>query len=125
MAGSKGSKYYDTFLHYTVWLENRSTGRVVDEQLFRLLKAVEESGSLTSAADSLDLSYRKAWGDLKKASELLGFPLVETTRGGKEGGHTRLTTDGRELVQAMEELREDITQAIHRVTKKFFHKINH
>ncbi|MFO7616099.1 MAG: LysR family transcriptional regulator [Bacteroidales bacterium] len=124
MAGPRGSKYYDTFLHYTVWLENRSAGRVVDEELIRLLKAIENSGSLTTAANSLGMSYRKAWGDLKKAAGLLGFPLVETARGGKEGGHTRLSEDGLELVQALDELKEDFNQAIYRVTRKFFHKIN-
>jgi molybdate transport system regulatory protein len=124
MAGPRGSKYYDTFLHYTVWLENRSTGRVVDEQLIRLLKAIEQTGSLTTAANSLDMSYRKAWGDLKKAAELLGFPLVETARGGKEGGHTRVTPEGTELVEALDELRGEFDQAIYRITRKFFHKLN-
>ena len=124
MAGPKGSKYYDTFLHYTVWLANRSSGRVVDEQLIRLLQAIEKTGSLTTAANSLDMSYRKAWGDLKKAAELLGFPLVETARGGKEGGHTRLTPVGMELVEAFDELKGAFDQAIYRITRKFFHKLN-
>jgi len=124
MAGPKGAKYYDIFLHYRVWLENRTSHGTLDDQLVLLLKAIRESGSLSSAADMMGISYRKAWGDIGKAEEFLGFKLVEKIRGGKDGGLSRLTLDGKELVDSFEELHSEFDQSIYRITRKFFHNLN-
>lgn len=124
MAGPKGSKYYNVFLDYGVWLTNRETVGRLDDKLVGLLKCIQEHGSLRSAADSLGLSYRKAWGDIRKAEKFIGFALVEKIRGGKDGGLSRLTDDGAELVEAFSHLHKDFDEAIYRTTKKFFHELN-
>jgi molybdate transport system regulatory protein len=79
---------------------------------------------LRSASDSLHLSYRKAWGDIRKAEKFIGFTLVEKIRGGKDGGLSRLTEDGVELVEAFGQLHQEFDEAIYRTTKKFFHDLN-
>jgi molybdate transport system regulatory protein len=124
MAGPVGSKYYNVFLDYGVWLTNRETGGQLDDKLVRLLSGIQESGTLRSAAESLGLSYRKAWGDIRKAEKFVGFLLVEKIRGGKDGGLSRLTPDGAELVEAFNQLHKDFDEAIYRTTKKFFHDLN-
>lgn len=124
MAGPRGSKYYNVFLQYEVWLTNRETGGRLDDKLVALLKCIQENGSLRSAAESLSLSYRKAWGDIRKAEKFIGFALVEKVRGGKDGGLSRLTDDGTELVEAFSHLHNDFDEAIYRTTKKFFHELN-
>jgi len=124
MAGPIGSKYYNVFLEYGVWLTNRESGGKLDDTLVKLLAGIQESGTLRSAADSLGLSYRKAWGDLRKAEKFVGFPLVEKIRGGKDGGLSRLTADGAELVAAFNHLHQEFDEAIYRTTKKFFHDLN-
>lgn len=124
MAGPKGSKYFDVFLEYGVWLTNRETGGRMDDNLVKLLSVIREKGSLRSAADSLGLSYRKAWGDIRKAEKFIGFSLVEKIRGGKDGGLSRLTADGIELVEAFSHLHKEFDAAIYRTTKKFFHDLN-
>jgi molybdate transport system regulatory protein len=124
MAGPVGSKYYNVFLDYGVWLTNHETGGRLDDKLVRLLSGIQESGTLRSAAESLGLSYRKAWGDIRKAEKFVGFLLVEKIRGGKDGGLSRLTPDGAELVEAFAQLHKDFDEAIYRTTKKFFHDLN-
>ncbi len=124
MAGPKGSKYYNIFLDYEVWLTNRATGNCLDDHLVKLLGVIADKGSIRSAADELGLSYRKAWGDIRKAEQFLGFPLVQKIRGGKAGGQSKLTSDGAELVEAFRQLHEGINLAIHNTTKKFFHQLN-
>lgn len=124
MAGPKGSKYYNVFLEYGVWLSNRENEGRLDDKLVNLLRGIQESGTIRSAADSLSLSYRKAWGDIRKAEKFIGFPLVEKIRGGKDGGLTRLTANGTELVEAFNQLHVDFDEAIYRTTKKFFHDLN-
>jgi len=124
MAGPKGSKYYDIFLDYEVWLTNRETGNRINDQLVRLLTLIEKKGSIRSAAQESGLSYRKAWGDLRAAEKFLGFSLVDTFRGGKEGGQTRLTEDGADLVRGFSQLHQDFDRAIYKITREFFHKLN-
>lgn len=124
MAGPKGAKYYNIFLEYDVRLTNKVSGGSIDDDLVNLLNEIRTLGSLRSAAESLKLSYRKAWGDLRQAEEFLGFDLVETVRGGKDGGLSRLTDDGNELVEAFLHLHRDFDEAIYRTTKLFFHELN-
>ena len=123
MAGSKGSKYYDIFLNYSLWLSNNKQG-IVSEDIINLLKNIKKTSSLKSAAEELKISYRKAWGNIRDAETELKFKLVEKQRGGKTGGHSVLTEEAEVLINAFTELRADFDIAINKITKKFFNKIN-
>jgi molybdate transport system regulatory protein len=124
MAGSKGSKYYDIFLDYSILLEHRQKGNIMNPLKFKLLKAIRDSESLKQAASECGVSYRKAWDRIRESEEALGFKLVETQRGGSEKGRTTLTEDGTRLVEAHAALREDFDKAIHKITRTFFHSLN-
>lgn len=58
-------------------------GAELHSRFFRLLSAVIEGGSIRHAAQSLGVSYRHAWGSLKKWEALLGEPLVTWSQGRK------------------------------------------
>lgn len=124
MAGPIGSKYYNIFLDYKISLTSKDNFEVFDEERFTLLKQINDRGSLSAAADAMAISYRKAWGLIHEAEESVGFMLVEKQRGGKDGGRSELTVEGKKLLGAYIELRGEFDAAIHKITKKFFHKIN-
>lgn len=124
MAGSRGDKYYDVFLDYRVWLKTVNDEGIMGEGCIGLLQDIKNSGSLKLAADKQEMSYRKAWGIIRKSEELLGFKLVDKQRGGKDGGHSYLTAEGKDLVSAFNELKTEFDLSIKKITKKFFHKIN-
>ena len=124
MAGSKGTKYFDIFLKYEVGFYSLNYKSRINDDFIKLLEKINETKSLKAAANKLNLSYRKAWGDIIKAENFFGFPLVEKHRGGIKGGGSMLTTDGHELVQSFAELNNEFDQAIKKITKKFFNKIN-
>ncbi len=124
MAGSQGDKYYDVFLKYRLWLSTKDGIGILGEGRLALLKEIDKTGSLKAAADNLSISYRKAWGNIKHAEEMLGFVLVEKHRGGKSGGKSQLTDEGRNLLNAYDELKEDFETSIKEITRKFFRKIN-
>ena len=65
----------------------------------RLLRGVEETGSLRAASLSMGMAYTKALKILKNAERALGFPLTERTAGGKDGGGSRLTREGKEWLE--------------------------
>lgn len=124
MAGSKGSKYYDIFLDYSIQLNHRQKGAIMKVEHFSLLNMIHELSSLKEAAEKLGISYRKAWGNIQTMEEELGLSLVNRQRGGVQGGKTTLTEDGLKLINAHSELREEFDRAIHDMTKKFFHDLN-
>ena len=125
MAGSKGDKYYNVFLDYRLWLKTIDNLGIMGDGCFSLLFEINNSGSIKEAADKLEVSYRKAWGTIRKSENMLGFKLVDKKRGGKDGGHSVLTDEGMNLIQAYSELKSNIDDSIKKVTQKFFHKINH
>jgi len=87
-----------------VWLEK--DGQVVfGAGRERLLKAVEECGSLYGAAKRFNMSYRAAWGKIKKTEDRLGMKLVETPEGCRG---MRLTPEGKKLLDEFHRCEEDI-----------------
>ena len=68
-----------------------------------ILKAINKAGSLMAACENLGLTYRRTWNDLKKVEKLLGFALLEKSRGGQDGGHSVLTSDGTRLIKAFDQ----------------------
>jgi molybdate transport system regulatory protein len=124
MAGPEGSKYYDIFLNYSVWLETRGESIVLSSEGLDLLSEVERVESIVTAARNMGMSYRKAWGLLREVESMIQFPLIKKHRGGASGGRTLLTPEGRELVTAYAELSSDIDMAMKGIAKKFFRKLN-
>ena len=124
MAGPKGSKYYNVFLKFKVWLENTDEESILGDGKFELIEGIDQLGSLKAAADKMGISYRKAWGMLKDAEEKLGFCLTDKHRGGQHGGNSVLTEEGKVLIEAYKELLVEFDEAIYQITKKFFNKVN-
>ncbi len=64
-----------------------------------LLEAIDASGSISAAARSLGMSYRRAWLLVDTMNRCFRTPLVEAESGGKRGGGARLTRDGRDVIE--------------------------
>ena len=103
---------------FKLWLSTKDIEGVFGDGKWRLLKAIQSEGSLSAASKSLRISYRKAWGDLKKAQEALNLALVEKRRGGTMGGQTALTSEGRKWVKAYTRFRGDIEKAVEKAYEK-------
>ena len=73
-----------------------------------LLRRVEVSRSLRSAAASMGMAYSKAWSILKSCEKNLGFKLVESTIGGKNGGGAVLTDEARATLAAFDSYRAEL-----------------
>ena len=95
-----------------VWLECDTGDGAFGDGRWRLLDAVAREGSLKAASDALGISYRKAWGDLRKVEECLGIQLIEKRRGGADGGETLLTDAGRQWLAAYKRFRRKVDKAV-------------
>ncbi|MCX6273048.1 MAG: LysR family transcriptional regulator [Bacteroidetes bacterium] len=115
-------KYSNIRVCYRIWLESEDNMKILSDDTWALLRSIGELGTLTRASEAMNISYRKAWGDLKKAEQLLGFALIEKHRGGARGGETRLSGEGLSFVKAFEdfhtEFENDVQQAIRRFKRK-------
>ncbi len=89
----------------------------------RLLRCVEKTGSLRAAAMEMEMAYSKASRLLKQAEENLGFSLTTRIAGGKDGGGSRLTPEGKQLLIQYENYRDACIQANRELYRKFFPKL--
>jgi molybdate transport system regulatory protein len=103
---------------FKLWLNSGAVEGVFGDGKWRLLKAIEREGSLNSASRKLRISYRKAWGDLKKAEKALDIVLLERRRGGNMGGRTTLTPEGKKWLRAYTRFRRNIEKAVERAYHK-------
>jgi molybdate transport system regulatory protein len=92
-------------IYLKLWLqqENKILLGLGRAQLF---KKIEELGSLKKAAESLGMSYRAAWGRIKRTEEAMGFAMLEAADTKREG--CRLSPAGREAVDAFLAWHEDV-----------------
>jgi molybdate transport system regulatory protein len=91
-----------------LWVAGTRAAGVFGEGKFKLLEAVGKLGSLRKAAEKHAISYRKAWGELKKAEERIGKPLLIRERGGSQGGNSQLTPFAEELLKAYASFKSDV-----------------
>ena len=103
-----------------LWLSSKNVKGVFGDGKWRLLQAIDRTGSLSAASKLLRISYRKAWGDLNKAQDALNTPLVKKQRGGNRGGKTILTSEGKQWVKAYSKFRTDVEKALGKSYEKRF-----
>ncbi len=82
-----------------VWLES-DQGFTFGPGQAELLKNIRDFGSLSKAADHMGMSYRRAWGRLKKLESTIDKPLVDKSAGNKAG--FALTPYAEELIRCYE-----------------------
>lgn len=94
-----------------LYLMDDEHNRFFGEGPYQLLKAVEETGSLRSAAISMKMAYTKAMSLLRHAEATLGFPLTTKSIGGKGGGGSVLTPKAKEFIKKYEQYKSACIQA--------------
>jgi len=102
-----------------VWLE--AQGRpVLGPGRLELLQYIDKQGSISRAARLLEMTYRKAWGQIKAMEEQLDLALVEKQAGGRGGGGARLTPEARELLAKYFRLAQGIEEEVDRRFQEIF-----
>jgi molybdate transport system regulatory protein len=77
-----------------------------------LLALISETGSISSAAKRLKMSYMRAWLLVQVMNECFHEPLVRTERGGAQKGGATLTKCGERVLQLYREMEEAGLEAI-------------
>ena len=104
---------------------NISVRLFTDEKCFgpgiaALLRRIKEYRSLRSAAASMGMAYSKAWTILKSCEEHLGFKLVDSMVGGRNGGGATLTENAEKMLSAYDEYCSDLNAYADRLLDEKF-----
>ena len=100
-----------------IWIESENNV-LLGEGRVHLLKAIQETGSLSKAAKSLKISYKKAWQLLYSVNKSAKKPVTINSIGGKGGGGAELTEYGKSLVEAFDEINRNCWDFLDQQLKK-------
>jgi len=110
--------------NYKLWLSLKNGEGVLGDGKWLLLKTIEELGSITKAVEKLGVSYRKAWGDLRKMEQMLAISIIDKQRGGAAGGSTTLTPEGVFIIRAYKKFHDEIEHSFRETFDKFIEEIS-
>jgi molybdate transport system regulatory protein len=106
-------------LNYKIWLSSITGDGLLEGSTWELLRAINREESISKAAKATGISYRKAWGDLKRAEDLLGYTIVTKKRGGLDGGSTTLTEKAIKLLEAYAALQSKLDDTVEKAFVEF------
>jgi molybdate transport system regulatory protein len=116
-------KLDEIILNYKIWVSDPEGNGVLGDGKWKILKLIEEKGSLKAACDEMGYTYRLTWGNLRKIENFFGFPLLEKHRGGSEKGRTVLTPEGKKLVNAFDKLHETVDKTMAKGFREFLKEL--
>ena len=101
-----------------IWVESNE-GIFLGEGRIRLLKAIKSEGSLSKAAKSMGMSYKKAWNLIDAINKISSEPVVKKITGGSGGGGTVVTEYGNKKILQFEEMKKRCWDFIQKETEVF------
>jgi molybdate transport system regulatory protein len=108
---------------FNLWIE--IDGKVVlSRWRIKLLKVIDSTGSISSAAESIDVPYRRAWERIKEMERRLGYQLLKTEVGGMGGGGSILTREAKELITRFDRFENGLEDEIQQRFKTMFEEVH-
>jgi molybdate transport system regulatory protein len=108
---------------HKIWIEDEGK-KVFGVGTYQILMQVRQTGSIKKAAENLKMSYRWAWGNMRKSETRLGIKLLEKGRHGRIGAH--LTDEANVIVDQFQKILDNIDSVIsNRSLMKVIIKIEH
>lgn len=77
-----------------------------------LLRKLDQTGSINSAAKAIGVSYKSAWQKLEQLNNIVPYPIFIKQTGGSGGGGTALTEQGHHLLRQIGLVEKGLCQLI-------------
>lgn len=106
------------YIKSRIWIENEQ-GIFLGEGRIKLLKAIKKQGSLSKAAKSMGMSYKKAWNLIDAINKSSSQAIVTTATGGSGGGGTKVTEFGEKKIKQFDAMKKRCWEFIEQETKAF------
>ena len=87
---------------------------------YRLLEITLETGSLKTASRQIGISYGKARSVIANSEKALGYQIVASQTGGKNGGRSEVTARGLELMRRYAAFTADCNESIREAFERHF-----
>lgn len=91
-----------------IWLEDKEGKVIFGAGRLRILKAIQEKGSIHAAAKELRMGYRAVWARIHATEKRLGVRLLEKKIGGSGGGGSVLTPLAEKLINSFTSVQQEI-----------------
>jgi molybdate transport system regulatory protein len=92
---------------HKVWL-NWDGLFLMGPNYLRFLAAVDQTGTIREGGRAVGWSYRTCLNRLRRMEQVLGRPVLVTSRGGKAGGGARLTPEARRFVRIFSQWQREV-----------------
>ena len=76
-----------------------------------LLDLIARHGSIAAAGREMKMSYKRAWMLVEAMNKAFRAPLVDSTRGGIQGGGARLTETGEQVLAHYRRLEQQVADS--------------
>jgi molybdate transport system regulatory protein len=100
-----------------IWIDGPE-GTFIGWGRVTLLERIKEHGSITQAAKSMEMSYRRAWDLVDSMNRQAKMPFVELVSGGKGGGGAKVTKEGEQAIKLFRKFDIDFRVFLEREQKK-------
>lgn len=84
-----------------------------------LLRAIDDTGSISAAARQMEMSYRRAWLLVDTMNQAFKAPVVVTLTGGKAGGGAAVTEFGKEVLKRYSAMEAKASASVARELRSF------
>ncbi len=98
--------------------------RFLDSRVAMLLSLIDETQSVRTACQRMQMSYSAGWNALNLLEKELGGAVVMRSQGGAKGGRSRLTGYGRELLRAYEGFTRRVNETANELFAGFFPRLS-
>lgn len=86
----------------------------------QFLEMIGHMGTIQNACACVHMSYSKGWRMLNDMEKELGYALVERSAGGASGGGTKLTEEGRKLLEEYRIYRDRVREYAEKLFRELF-----
>jgi len=91
-----------------------------DEKIAMLLQLVEETRSVRTACQRMQISYSTGWNIIRRLESQLTYPLIVRSQGGAGGGQSVLTGEGKRLLTLYQSFLADLRRSADLLYAKYF-----
>jgi molybdate transport system regulatory protein len=101
-----------------IWIEDKHGNVIFGSGRLKILKAIQQYGSINAAAKELKMGYRAVWARISATEKRLGKKLLVKQSGGATGGGSQLTPLAEHLIETF----GNVQQKIEKETDELFEK---
>ena len=94
-----------------------------DDKIAMLLTLTEETSSVKCACQRMQISYSTGWNIIRTLEAQLCYPLIMRSQGGAGGSASRLTKEGKELLDRFNSFQAELREQANVLYKKYFAEV--